>query len=330
MRLAPLLLAATFALPLSAARPAEEALSFVPPDAASVGVVKVHALRESALTARLFSETDKMTCDGDAQRFLEETRLNLKEDVDVVVFAGSPKSSGEKGGSGLVAFEGRFDAERLAAAAVARGAVKTGDYYLLPDKREGKNEGAVAFVSNHLIVAGTEEAVAQALARARSRAPGFASGAGLGRHLARVDADATAWVLVDTNRFPQMKAAAGKVQVHGEVNGQAIPNLFGVAKNLSLLTLQATVNGEAVKFAATGLVDDAETRELLEDTLRGALAAWRLAVQDKNPDMVSVLRKFKVSSDRDGVSLQGTLPGAAVRAMLETKTAHKHKQAETD
>src|SRR5659263_338285 len=69
-------------------------------------------------------------------------------------------------------------------------------------------------------------------------------------------------------------------------------------KSVQFLALQATAKGDALKLNATGVVSDDETAGLMEDALRGVLAAWRLAAQEKSPDTVSVLRKFTVSRDR--------------------------------
>jgi len=90
-------------------------------------------------------------------------------------------------------------------------------------------------------------------------------------------------------------------------------------KSVQFLALQATAKGDALKLNATGVVSDDETAGLMEDALRGVLAAWRLAAQEKSPDTVSVLRKFTVSRDKDTVSISGTLPGATVRALAEKK-----------
>ena len=95
-RLAVSALALTFAAVLSfpVAAATDEALALVPTDAAAVGVVHVADLRTSPLAARVFSDTDHLTVDGDAAHFLAEARLNPKEDVDTVVAAGSPKGAG--------------------------------------------------------------------------------------------------------------------------------------------------------------------------------------------------------------------------------------------
>jgi len=164
-----------------------------------------------------------------------------------------------------------------------------------------------------------------ALAQRSAGATGFASGAGLGRHLSRIDAGASAWALVDVSRIPAKDAAMRHVHAHGS-GDDAATSLVSSMKNVQLLALQVTAKGDALKLAATGLVSDAETAGLMEDALRGILAAWRLAAQEKSPDTVSMLRKFTVSRDKDTVSISGTLSGAAVRALAEKK--HSDKQVD--
>ena len=79
------------ATPVAAA--SDEALALVPPDVASVGVIRLDALRASPFAARLFSETDQLAVDGDAAKFLAETGLRPRQDVDVVVVAAFLESS---------------------------------------------------------------------------------------------------------------------------------------------------------------------------------------------------------------------------------------------
>ncbi len=342
-RLAVSALALTFAAVLSfpVAAATDEALALVPTDAAAVGVVHVADLRTSPLAARVFSDTDHLTVDGDAAHFLAEARLNPKEDVDTVVAAGSPKGAGGSSGWGLVLFEGRFDPAALSAAIAERGAVKkstpAGDYFLLPDKSttssSNHEQGAIAFASKHLVIAGNESSVVAALAERSAGGTGFRSGAGLGRHLGRIDSGASAWALVDVSRLPIGERQKG-FHASGTINGQdvdvtahaghedAAMSLVSSMKSVSLLALQATAKGDALKLNATGLVSDEETAGLMEDALRGVLAAWRLAAQDKSPDTVAVLRKFTVTRDKSTVSVAGTLPGSAVRALAEKKHAH--------
>ena len=322
--------AATLALP-AVASGSDDALSLVPADAATVGVVRVSDLRTSPLAARLFSDTDHVCVGGDAQHFLDETHLNPKEDVDLVVAAGSPKGAGGSDGWGLVLFEGRFDPARLSGALVERGATKkttpSGDYYLVPDRHadesaHGGGPAAIAFASKHLVIAGSEPAVVNALAQRSAGGTGFASGAGLGRHLSRIESGASAWALVDVSRIPAKDAAARHAHAETQGNGMdAATTLVSSMSSVQLLALQATAKGDALKLAATGVANDAETAGLMEDALRGVLAAWRLAAQEKSPDTVAVLRKFTVSRDKETVSISGTLPGATVRALAAKKHA---------
>jgi hypothetical protein len=318
------------AAPLSAAsRSADALLSLVPADAASVAVVRLNDLRESPLSARLFAGADHMTVDGDAGRFLEEAQLNLKKDVDTVVIAGRP-STGDKGSPMLAIFEGRFDPDRLARAAEGRGAVRkstpAGNYYLLPESHHGHGEerpGAVAFASPSLVIAGTESVVAQALADRRAGGSGFASGAGLGRELKRVDRGASVWALVDVARYPSVANSRANMHVSGEVNGEPAAAILGVMKSVSLVAFQAKASGETLELSATGVTADADTRQLLEDSLRGLMAMWRLAVQEKSPEMVAIIRRFSVSSNEEGVSVRGTLPAAFIRSIAEKAEGKK-------
>jgi hypothetical protein len=314
-----LLLAA--ALPAFAAAP-DDALALVPPDAVSAGLVHVTDLRSSPLFDRVFAETGRISCDADAGRFLSEAGLHPRQDVDLVVFAGAPGNEGD--GWALVAFEGRFDPAKLASATAARGAVARstayGDYYLLPEKVDGagQGQGAVAFVSSRLVVAGSETAVAQALARRASGGGGFAAGEGLGRQLSRVPPKASAWVLIDMSGVPMRRPAA-----RGKQDGPAAAVVTAM-KSVSFAVLSVTVEGDGLKVSATGVSADAGTRQDLEDAVRGILAVWRLAVREKQPDLVPVLRAFKVTQDDDSVTLAGTLPGSAIRE-IQAKRAHLPK-----
>ncbi len=318
-----LLLLVAVAFPAAAAKPADDALALIPPDAASAGLVRVLDLRTSPLFERVFNETGRMSADADAARFLAETGLDPKKDVDLVVFAGSPGRS--DGGWVLVAFEGRFDAAKLASAAAERGAGKKttgdGDYYLLKEMKHGETShegGAIAFVSNRLLVAGSESAVAQALARRAAGGGGFTAGAGLGRETSRLDPKASAWVLVDVAKVPMTR--------HGHSGDGDSPAaaVISAMRSVSLVALSVTVDGDALKLSATGVSTDVESRQDLEDAIRGVLAIWRMTVQEKHPDLVPVLRGFKVTQGKDSVTLSGTIPGPTLRELAAKKGNAAH------
>jgi len=55
-------------------------------------------------------------------------------------------------------------------------------------------------------------------------------------------------------------------------------------------------------------------------SLKVMLAMWRLAAQEKS---VSVLRRFKIESESEGVSISGTLPASFLRS-LSSQRAENH------
>jgi hypothetical protein len=285
-----------------------DALRIVPGDSVAVGSVNLGALRSSPLSGRIFAETDKMAADGDAGRFLADAGFDPAKDVDVVTVAVRPRQE-ETSGDVLVVAEGRFDAQRIIAALVARGAetagTNAGAYYMMPEKEnpDGKR-GAVAFPARGYAVIGSENAVKGAL-NAVARGGGFRSTT-LGRQLRRIDPAAQAWVVIDVERLARLDNASGN------------PNAVGVlsaVKRMSHAGLWTIDTGRALRIGGVALSDDAETRELLEDAIRGALASARLAAQDKDPDLVKILRQSKVTRDREGVSVEVSVPARYLEKM---------------
>jgi hypothetical protein len=305
-----------------AVRRTEDSLALVPASAGTVGVIRWNELRSSPFGPKIFSSMDQISTDGDAARFLEETGLTPREDIDTVIVAMSPGSHPGGDDDGLVIFEGRFDTNKIGEALKSRGAVPatspSGDaYYRLAD-RASDSKGAVALVNRGLIVAGSEPAVLAALARKESGGTGgLTSGEGLGKYLSRVDTSASAWALVDMARFTQGATA------EGGGDGEPSRAVVGAMKSVTLLALQAKVRGDEVDLEATGLTPDAEKRDLLEDSLRGVLAMWRMAVSEKSPELVSVIRKFQVEHDADSVSIRGSLPGSFLRSLAAQRQAVK-------
>jgi hypothetical protein len=311
------LLAAFSAGDLFAVRRTEDPLALVPANAATVAVIRWNELRNSPLGPRVFAAMDEVSTDGDAARFLRETGLTPREDIDTIVVAMSPGAGGGEPEDGLVVFEGRFDVAKLGAALASHDASRrtsdSGDAYYRLARHGGESEGAVALVNRGLIVAGSERSVLAALARKENGgAGGLTSGTGLGRNLGRVDSRASAWALIDMTRFPSMRNDdAGGADSSGEPSRAIV----GAMKSVSLIALQATVRGDAIELAATGVTGDSENRDLLEDSLRGVLAMWRLAVQEKSPELVSVIRRFQIDNDGDAVSIRGTLPSSFLRSL---------------
>ena len=300
-----ILAAAIAALIVPAAMAANGALSLIPNDAVSVGVVRLADLRTSPLGSTLFRETDKISTDGDAAKFLADAGLKPTQDVDVVVVATSPRTTLGTEAEVLVALDGRFNVERLTKVLTARGAVKKAGYYILPEEHVERDheKGAVAFPDAHLALIGSENAVVHALANRAAGGTTFLGASALGRDVARIDPHATAWAVVDVQRAQRLTGAP-----HMSAHSPQAQAISSALKGVSTVALWATDNGDSLKLGAFGLSSDTETLGLLEDTLRGALSAMRLAVQDKEPQLVSVLRKFTVARTNDSVTITGSVP----------------------
>jgi len=70
-----------------------DAMSLIPNDAVTVGVVRLADARTSPLSSMLFQQTDKVTTDGDAAQFLADAGLEPTKDVDVLVVSTSPRAA---------------------------------------------------------------------------------------------------------------------------------------------------------------------------------------------------------------------------------------------
>jgi hypothetical protein len=209
--------------------------------------------------------------------------------------------------------DGRFNVERLTNALISRGATRrsspNGNYLLLP---ESESRNAVAFPDPHLVIMGNESAVTQALSTRAAGGSSFATTGLLGANLSRLDPNATAWALVDITRASRL-GGAPHLPRGGDVTHEA---LASAVRNVSTVGLWATDTGDSLKLGGFGLSNDTETLQLLEDTVRGALSAMRLAVKDSQPDLVSVLRRFDVERTGDSIKISGTIPGDALKRMV--------------
>ncbi|HKB79741.1 MAG TPA: hypothetical protein VKH35_08500 [Thermoanaerobaculia bacterium] len=290
-----------------------DALSLVPNDAVTVGVVRLADMRSSPLSSMLFEQTDKVSANGDAADFLRQAGLQPSRDIDVLMVATTLRSNLGHNGDVIIAADGRFEPGRLIQALVDRGAVRkttpNGSYYLIPKDADEDHNGAAAFPDSHLVLVGSEPAVIAAMNARAAGGTSFFSASGLGRESVKIDPRATAWALVDVTR-------AQRLTDHPHVSertpsGQAINSAL---RAVSTLALWATDTGNALKLGAFGLSNDQETLGLLEDTVRGALAAMRLAAQDKQPELVGVLRQFNVSRNDNSVMVTGSVPARTFRA----------------
>jgi hypothetical protein len=305
---AALALAVITTVPLLAADRNKLLLSVVPVDASTVGAVRFDDMRNHPVAKRLFAETDKLTVDGEAMRFLTQAGLKPTEDIDGMIFAASQREGSEQPDF-LVAVEGRFAPARLTEVVLARGAVArsaTGKNYLFFKEQGSDDTAAVAFVDQHLALAGTESAVIKALTALSNGGSRFAAASGLGYELGRIDQNASSWILIDVPRS-QRFVGAPKSPTTGGMSDDAFASAL---KRVAVFSAQANADAETLTFKASAVSSDAETRELLADMMRGLTATWRMAAQEKKPELVNVIRKFDVADEKGAVTLTGSIPVA--------------------
>ena len=297
-----------------------DALSLIPNDAVTVGVVRLADMRSSPLSSALFQQTDSISAHGDAEAFLRDAGLQPTQDIDVLMVATMLRTADGSNNDVIIAADGRFNPDRLTSALIARGAVKkttvAGTYLLLPADNHANGRGAAAFPDSRLALVGSEPAVVAALQARTAGGTSFMTASGLGREFNRIDPHATAWALIDVARARRL--ANGPRVGSRSQSGEALENAL---RSVSTVALWATDNGNALQLGAFGLSSDHQTLQDLEDTLRGALAAMRLAVQDKSPDLVPVLRRFNVERTNDSVTVSGTVPAATFREYVHPPAA---------
>ena len=314
------LIAAALTLAATAAMARTDAMSLIPNDAVTVGVIRISQIRTGSIAASLFENTDHISANGDADRFLTDAGLDPAKDIDLLVVATSPRTNLGREADVVVVADGRFNVERLTKALLTRGATRkasaNGTYFMLPDS---ENKGAVAFPDSHQAIIGNESAVLETLATRASGGSSFATTGLLGANLNRLDSNATAWALVDVTRAQRLTGGAHLPQ-GGDATHQA---LAAAVRNITAVGLWATDTGDALKLGAFGLANDGETLQLVEDTLRGGLSAMRLAVKDSQPDLVSVLRRFEVERANDSVRITGSIPADALRKVMVKHNASK-------
>ena len=125
----------------------------------------------------------------------------------------------------------------------------------------------------------------------------------------RVDPKSSVWIVVDAARMRGLKEASAR---HESADGPAAA-VYSALRSVSWIVFQANLSSGGVDVRATGFSSDEDARQNIEDVLRGMIAAWRMAVQSKSPELVSALRKFTISRDAEGVTISGRLPAELLK-----------------
>lgn len=282
---------------------APELLRHVPREARAVVAADTAALRAQPLVQQwlLEHQAEWSGLDDEATRFLRDAGLDPAADVDALMFAVLVQVEAEHP---LALFGGRFDGASLSAAVASRGAVpvEVGGvtvYRLDPDADAGRV--ALMRITDDLVMIGDGPALEASLTREPGPVAVVAGEAAAG-HL---DLTAPFWMV---SEVPEHAPPAGEQAGGGQTPGQrAVLAVLGASTAVRRVAAWARVDDELEvhAFATTATEEDAV---LLRDTIRGALAAVRLAAQEKEPRLVDVLRGVTVEADGTVVVVAARIP----------------------
>lgn len=301
-----LLLAATAAIP--AAPSAADLARLTPPDAQVVMGVNLTTLRSHpAVQAWLAEHRAPWTGrGGEGEELLREAGLDPLHDVDATVVAVVHRPAGND--AWLALFGGSFDPSSLAAALVKRGAelVPAAPFVLL---RADKGERGAPFIAlfDRLVAVGDEPSVLAA-------ATGATMGAGVvrvERAAGRLDPTATLWLAVEVP--PALRQRAQTLDSAPE----AARALVFAARAVERLLLHARL-ADSLELAGWARADTPDNAELLNDAAKGLVAALRLTAQERQPDLVDVLRQVRITQREREVTGTATIPLAVIEGLVQS------------
>ncbi len=278
----------------SAAGPEE--LEYVPADAAVVAYANVRDVMNSQLRKR-FQEMEPSQ--QHKNEFEEKTGLNFEQDIDTVVAVMMPKSNlADKPREGfLILARGRFEAARLEALALERGAT-VADYqgkrvitHPDTDRNDTANDDmAVGFVEAGLIAFGSVNAV-RASIDARRENRNVVSNIEMMRLVSELD-NANAWAV---GRFD---AIAGQAGLPSEIQSQM--------PAIAWFSAAGHINGGVSGVLKAETKDEAAAQNL-RDVLKGLLALAKMQAGSQ-PGMQQLADSLILSGDGKNVALSFSVP----------------------
>lgn len=309
----------TLLAPLAVAAPPTvgELLRSVPTGARAIVAVDSAALRSHPKVQDWLLRQHAWTgADQDFRSFLADAGLDPLRDVDAMVVAVLAEGDETRA---VAFFSGRYDPSSLGAALVKRGAqpLALGAFqgYRLPSSghHHGEAPPVLAQPSPELVIVGDETAVRAALAPAGAVAA-LAQGEISTGH---IDLRAPFWVVAMVPPEAQQKAREVAEHTDGE-DSETVRNVLFASGAVQRVAGQAFLD-DSLRFSGVAVADTAENAGLLRDAVKGAIAALRLHVRTKSPELVEVLRDIEVTVSGNDITVSGAVP----LALLE-KLAAEH------
>lgn len=282
---------------VAAAPTADDLARLTPVDAQVVLGLNAAALRSHpTVQGWLEDHSPPLTGRAAVEELLRETGLDPLRDVEAAVLAAAYRGEGVPPAF-LALFGGSFNPPSLAAALTKRGATLVPAPFVLLRTAEAAGEAPFVAVLDRLLAVGDEASVRAAVA-------GTTLGAAVvrvERAAGRLDPRASLWLAVD------MPAAWRQRNVEMPATPPSVSGVVQASRAVTRLLAHARL-GAALELDFWARANSVENAELLQDAVRGAIAALRLAAQEHLPELVDVLRGVRITQHQEEVSGQASVP----------------------
>jgi hypothetical protein len=260
-----------------------ELLDMAPADSTFLAYADVAALRQDPLVARAAALAQPAAEDRDYAEFVRATGFDYQRDLDRVVFANRP---GTSGGTMAIA-EGRFDQKKIEEYALRSGKVADQDghaVYVVPSTTPGKNISFAFLSANRVAVSDGVDLFAT-----QGRISPAPLDPAMHERLSRVAA------------APLFFAA--KTPAHGATGANAAPGAPSLFESVRWVDFAAQPDGGDVILSAEGECDSPEEAqkvataiEFLRGVLRSALTDPKAAMQMSPAGASATERLLKAAS----------------------------------
>jgi hypothetical protein len=279
--------------------PAE--LDYIPPDAGAIAFANVRQVMDSELRQKLMQLHPGAGTDAD--RFKQETGIDLQTEVDQVVVTISGEGSSTRP---LILARGTFNATDVETLARQRGLVveEYGGKRMLVHPND---EIAVAFVDTGVVAVGGPAAVRRAI-DTKASGQSIRQNENVMRLVRDID-DGSAWTVA------HFDAIAGGRQLPPEIASQLPPITWVSATGYVNGGVRGTVRAEARDEAAANN---------LREVLQGFVALAKLQAGQR-PEFADVLNSLQIGGQSTTVSLSFDVPSQLIDALQSL--AAQHQQA---
>jgi hypothetical protein len=261
---------------------------YLPPDAAAIAYADVQDIMASEFRQRL---RQLIPTGSGKEKFLEETGINIEQDIDTVV---AGLSTSEQGTQPLVLIRGRFDAARVESLATSHGATVreySGRRLVIapvsashPTAGPG-TEAGLAFVESNLLAIGRVDAIQQAIDRVDR--PSETQKSALLDMVSDVHGSGNAWIV---SRFDRLSAAPNVPDaVRSHLNG------------IEWVAVSADI-GTGVRVYVRADAIDEQAGEQLRSIVNGALAAAKM-FGGQDPRVETALKGVQASGSGKSAQL---------------------------